>query len=351
MLKLRWASLLIGLWAAAANAVDVPSLYTAQVTVDRSERDPRARAYEDALTAVLLRVSGVELAGDRDLVESLFPRPASYVMQFRPGPDDTLWVTFDGQSIEDVLQASGQSFWGSDRPLTVLWLAVDWGQGKREIIGADDAESSTDEARSIDRNQLLRERILDLARKRGLPVVFPLLDLADRQQVSFSDIWGGFDEPLLQASQRYQASSVLVGRIRPDSGQRNRWNYYFGGQQRSLTGQPETVLNEIGDMLAAEFSIRGDERLEWVDVRVAGIESVDDYGALTRVLAGINLIDEIKVVEVTGDEVHYQLKSHGGGSRLRSALTFGGLIETQDDDMTLDLSPQADADLRFFFGQ
>ena len=38
-----------------------------------------------------------------------------------------------------------------------------------------------------------RERILEIADRRGLPLVFPLLDTTDIQNVSFSDIWGGFD--------------------------------------------------------------------------------------------------------------------------------------------------------------
>jgi hypothetical protein len=49
-------------------------------------------------------------------------------------------------------------------------------------------------ARSIDRNRLLRERIQATASRRGVPVAFPLLDTEDLQNVSFTDIWGGFDD-------------------------------------------------------------------------------------------------------------------------------------------------------------
>ena len=117
-----------------SRAVEVTSLYSAEVPLDSSARDPRPVAYRDALEAVLLRVSGSDLANDPERVDLLFPNPASYVVQFQPGEEDTLWVTFDGNAIEEVLRSNGQTVWGRERPLTLVWLAVDWGQGEREIV-------------------------------------------------------------------------------------------------------------------------------------------------------------------------------------------------------------------------
>ena len=246
LFKSLWAMLILAIVASPAWAVEVASLYTAQVPLDQEEADPRSLAYEMALVDVLQRVSGSELASDPAMIELLFPDPSIYVVQFRRGEDDTLLVSFDGGAIEEVLRAAGQTVWGSDRPLTLVWLAVDWGQGEREIIGADDPQRRQDQARSIDRNRLLRQRVLDIAERRGLPVVFPLLDTVDLQNISFSDIWGGFDEALVAASQRYDADSILVGRIRATSNQRNRWSYYFGDEEQNWSGEPELVLGSGG---------------------------------------------------------------------------------------------------------
>ena len=78
---------------------------------------------------------GLVLTTDNDpeMVELLFPNPSAYIVQFRPGEDDTLWVSFDGDAIERVLRQAGQTVWGSDRPLTLVWLAVDWGQGAAPV--------------------------------------------------------------------------------------------------------------------------------------------------------------------------------------------------------------------------
>ncbi len=333
-----------GAWAA-----DIPTLYTAQVALDEEEDDPRAAAYESALAAVLLRVSGSELSADPEMIELLFPRPASYVVQFRPGEDDTLWVTFDGEAVAAVLRQAGRSVWGSERPLTLVWLAVDWGQGDREIIGADEAERGRDQARTIDRNRLLRHRVLDMAERRGLPVLFPLLDTEDLQNVSFSDIWGGFDDALLMASERYEVESILVGRIRPTTGQRNRWSYYFGGDERSWNGEPELVLGLVADLLADEFAIGGNAPLEFVDLSVAGIDSFEAYGDMQNMLARTHVIESFLISEVAGDRVQYRVEVHGGVKRLRRALRFNGLIEQNGFDGDRFSMETFESSLDFFY--
>ena len=114
----------------------------------------------------------------------------------------------------------------------------------------------------------------------------------------FSDIWGGFDEQLLVASERYEADSVLVGRIRPDSNQRNRWNYYFADDELIWNGEPELVLGLVADQLADEFAISGDAPLEYVDLNVSGIDSVEAYGEIQNLLASTNVIESFAISEV-----------------------------------------------------
>ena len=319
-------------WLPIAGAVEVPTLYTAEVPFDREANDPRADAYEAALAEILMRVSGAELARNAEAVEELFPNPASYVMQFRSGANDTLWVSFDGQAIEEVLRNSGQTFWGAERPLTLVWLAVDWGQGTREIVAADDPDRTQRQSRSIDRNRLLRERLLEIAERRGLPLLFPLLDTTDLQSVTFSDIWGGFDEAILAASERYEVNSILIGRVRPSSGQRNRWTYHFAGAESALTGPPEAVVGQVADLLAAEFAVGGNSPVESVVLNISGVVTVDAYGSVQKILKEVSLIEEFAVTEVAGDRISYRVDVRGGAERLSRALRFNGLVETVSSD-------------------
>jgi hypothetical protein len=288
-------------------AVDVPTLYSAEVALDEDSDNPRDDAYEAALIEVLTRVSGSQFSANDEAIDELFPVPAAYVTQFRPGSEDTLWVSFDGEAIERLPQQS----------------------------------------RSIDRNRMLRERVLEIAEKRGLPLAFPLLDTTDLQSVTFSDIWGGFDERIIDASRRYEAKSILIGRVRPSSSQRNRWTYVFGGETRTWSGPPEAIVSQIADTLAAEFAVGGNAPLEMVALNVAGIQTVDAYGSVQALLSGVSLIEGFQIAAVSGDVVSYQVKVRGGANRLRRALRFVGLLEQTDTGNFGDLEPVSA--LEFFY--
>lgn len=336
--------LALALFSLPLGAVEMPTLYSAEVPLDEASDDPRGDAYAAALRQVLLRVSGSALADDDEMVSLLFPNPRAFVTRFRPGSGESLWVSFDGQAIEQVLRSAGQPLWGADRPLTLVWMAVDWGQGDREIIAADDPERMEQESRSIDRNRMIRERLLEIAERRGLPLVFPLLDTTDLQGVTFADVWGGFDEAVLAASERYDAASVLIGRIRASSSQANRWTWYLGEQQAALSGPPEAVLGEVADRLAAEFAIGGNLPLESVALAVSGIVSVEAYGEVQRILEGMSIIERIAVAEVSGDRIRYRVDVRGGPQRLSRALRFEGLLEQDFPDPST-----PDAALEFFY--
>jgi hypothetical protein len=321
-----------------ARGVEVTNLYTAEVPFDASQRDARANAYRTALNEVLVRVTGTpELAASGEMA-SLFPNPAQLVMQYRPGEDGTLVVSLDGVTIERVLRQAGATVWGSERPLTVVWLAVDWGLGEREIIAADDPQRMPGDSRSIDRNRLLRERVQDAATRRGIPVVFPLMDTVDLQRIGFSDIWGGFDDQLLEASSRYEAPSVLVGRIRADTSQPPRWTWYLGGSRFAWPGSPEEAIDELANSLVGRFAFQGNQSLETVDLTITGIDSVEDFGRVQRYMDNLRVADNVEVLSVADARITYRIAVQGGSERLENALGLSSLFERSGSGYAIDAS-------------
>ncbi len=312
---------------AVAAAVEMGSLYSTQVPGDPDDADSRTLAYRAALNQVLIRVTGTTAIAESGQIAELFPNPSRFVQQYRAGPDNTLVVSFDGAAIENVLRQAGAPIWGSNRPLTLLWIAVDWGQGEREIVAADDPLRMPGGARSIDRNRLLRERVADVASRRGIPVLFPLLDTEDLENISYSDIWGGFDDVLLQASARYQADSVLVGRIRTESPQMNRWTWYLGGQRTSWNGETEDMINLLADSLAARFVVDSNSPMETIRLTISGIESVSAFGRVQQFIENLRGIDEIMIDVVAGDRIIYQVQMQGGMERLKRALELSNMLE------------------------
>jgi hypothetical protein len=158
-----------------------------------------------------------------------------------------------------------------------------------------------------------------------------LLDTEDRQNDGFADIWGGFGEQLLQASRRYQANSILLGRVRAGALQRNRWTYYFGGVQQEWNGEPEEAINLLADTLAAQFAYAGDAPLRTVTLNVAGVDSIRAYGTVDKYLQNLSLIEDFEVRTIKGDEIQYGVHLRGDSTRLRRALEISNILIPVDN--------------------
>ena len=197
--------LLMALPLAGAQAA-TQDLFDAEVAVPNQTSGVRTRATGEALKEVLVRVAGQEAVLQTAPAKQMLKEPDALVQQYRyfnePGSEPPLlklWVRFDGEAIRRALQQQGVTYWGAERPDTLVWLAVE-DRGKRYVVSADDG---TD----------VQRQIALAAKQRGLPIVFPLMDLEDQSQVRFSDIWGGFFENVMTASKRYNPQAVLVGRL------------------------------------------------------------------------------------------------------------------------------------------
>ena len=336
-LPLLLAVMAVLVWLPSPSvAVEMESLYTVEVPLDPDDRNARSNAYRSALTEVLVRITGTTAAGESPELIGLFPNPTQDVRQVRSAPDNVLVVSLDGPAVERVLRQAGATVWGSDRPLTIIWLAVDWGLGDREIVGADDPERFASDARSIDRNRLLRERVQAVATRRGLPVVFPLLDVEDLQKIGFIDIWGGFDDPLLEASARYEAESILVGRIRPEQLEEPRWTWYIDGQRFAWPGEPEVAIEQVVDALVARDAVRGDEVSESLRLTVTGINSLASYGRVQRYLESNSSIESLAIVSASADRVVYEATVRGGAERLQSTLAMSRVLAPAERGIGID---------------
>lgn len=325
-------------WVAApAGSVEVSSLYSVETTLDPDDPSAQSGAYRSALTEVLVRVTGSMVVAESEEMAMLFSNPSRYVQQLRQGPDNTLIVSMDGSAIERTLRDAGAMVWGSDRPLTIIWLAIDWGLGDREIVNAD-SQDGPGGGRSFDRNGWLREQVLAVATRRGLPIVFPLLDIEDLQRIGFADIWGGFDAPLLEASSRYEADSILVGRFRPNELQTPRWTWYFGEQRFGWPGEPEEAINQLADALAARHAIRGNEVSESIELTISGIDSVIAYGRVQQYVENLRVVEKLAIRSAHPDRITYEVEVQGGAERLDNVLSLSNMLEPADNDYFIDAS-------------
>lgn len=334
--------MLLSAAAAPVSAVEVKDLYSAEVAIDPDDPKSRDMAYERALQQVLVRITGSEAAAFSPELTALFPNPARFVLQYRPLPENMLWVALDGAAIERVLRDRGLPVWSNERPLTKVWLVVDWGRGQREmLLAAGDNATRAFDPLAAERDAL-RNRVMRVAAARGLPIQLPTAAELERADTSLSDVWGGFHDRLQTASREQDIASILVGRARPGDAERSRWSYYSGSQRQQWNGDIEDAFHLLADTLAGEFVISGNEQLALVELTISNVGSAKDYASLQQMMSGVQVIDDYRIRAVNGSQVRYAIRINGGVRRLATALNFRGeltpLAEDPETGLPLDAS-------------
>lgn len=313
----RWLLLLtLALAPLGAPAVEVADLYAAAIAVPDRDEETRLAAFRDALAAVMVKVSGNRrIAGEPAAFEVLEQAPL-FVQQYRYTDEDELWAGFDGAALERVMRGAGLPVWGRDRPGVLLWLAVDWGGGSRGVVSAADDNE-------------LRRAIEAVAASRGLPLVLPLFDSTDREQMTFSDLWGGFTDKIDAASARYGAAVRLIGRASRGAGSRLfvRWELDLGGVVETWQGGLSDGLHRAADEIAARFAARGSGLATRTLIAVSGIGSLADYGRASSYLEGLSIVSGLAVDRVTADTVVFGLELRGDPGQLVRVVDLGRVLE------------------------
>ena len=319
------------LWmvASLAGAVVSQQLFESEVVVQSQAPAERSAAMKLALEEVLVRVAGQDSVLTTGPAMALLQKPSRLVQQYRyfTVPDSEppilkLWVRFDGDAIRQSLQQQGLAYWGAERPDTLLWLAVE-DRGKRYVVSADD-------------NSDVHEQIVQVAKQRGVPILFPLMDLEDQSQARFSDIWGGFFEHVLTASKRYNPQAVLIGRLNRSTsgGWSARWYMDVAGRTASWSDSRQQLaallqqgMDDTADQLASRFAVanRGGDNV--VRISVDGVRTLAAYARINEYLNSLTSVVDVQVEQLTGSQVQYSLQLNGGLQGLTRTVSIGTVLE------------------------
>lgn len=323
--------------AAPLHAAPAVDLYGASAELPGGSRSNLSRAFDAALSKVLVKVTGRREAAAPDYRRALFSDASRLVQQYRMEDPRTVWADFDGEAIRSGLDASGQPVWGSDRPAVLVWMAVDAGGGDRTIIAAEPQSSTirggVPESDENEGPDAVRTVLEQSAADRGLPLVLPLVDAEDLSRLSFADLWGGFIDPVLDASDRYAADAVLIGRSGSASAEftRVRWTLITRDEQIAWTGSvaegPNGAADELAQRLATYANSAGRIR-----VQVRGMNSPTDYGAVSSYLRSIGIVERFDVVWVWDDTAEFDLVVRGDTTRFRQSVAGSRILSPATGD-------------------
>ncbi|HID49850.1 MAG TPA: DUF2066 domain-containing protein [Chromatiales bacterium] len=315
--------------AGPLRAEVVENLYLAEIPVESQDPGLRKEAIGQAMREVLVRVSGQAMILGVPAIDAALSQSTRFVDRYRyqirklpEGDQLEVRVRFDENAINRLLRENRLPVCGRNRPVTLLWLVVDDRKQGRKLISTDS------------RYDALRARVERQARQRGLPLRLPLYDLTDRARLKVSDVWGNFEDRILDASTRYQANSVLVGRVyrTPSGSWSGRWSLYSEGRRSDWETVGESLdlalqpgLGGTADALARRYAQVEDTGADpsRVKLQIEGITGLPAYVSVTTYLDSLDVVSRVEPVEIRPDSVVFALTSRGGRLAVEEAISFG----------------------------
>lgn len=325
-----------------ATAATFPELYT--VTVEANPQDCAAREGElarEGMALLLIRLSGRRLSAADSEASSLIGSAPRYLASCGAPSGRDVRVGFNATDVNRALTDLNWPIWNAERPAILLWLAAEFDDGQRAELRADPARAfgwraagTASDRLPMEAEQRFRsvtDEILEAADQRGLPIVLPVLDAEDRSLVRFADVWGGFDEFVLRAAERYAVDAVLIGRlVAADERIEIDWSLHRGQLDLDFrTIEARAGIDWVADQFAAEMSTVGGARVTFIHVR--SIEHYRDFGRVIEYLESVSIIEAVDVASQRDDELVLRVIARGDDSQLARILTLDGQLVRPDE--------------------
>lgn len=334
------------------HAVQVDNLYTAEVEVANQESEERNRAVKEGLKLVFVKVTGNNQAAQNTALSQALRRASGYVQQYRyhvididpvaaandNQPDAAaqiitekrfLKIRYDKLAVDKLLRSNGLPVWGNSRPQVLTWVGIEK-QGSRKMLLPEFQPDLVDALSKI-------------AERRGIPLLFPLMDLKDQGAVSPAEIWGAFAEPVRTASQRYQADEILLIRLKisNEGFTESSWSLLGKDEDRhwqvdgaGLTDTVNKGLNQMADLVAQQYAPAGGNQLQVVNLQVNGVSAFEDLYRIENFLTNQETVQRFQVRASWQDKVVFALSLRGGIAAFVQAIDLSGLLLPEDMPVT-----------------
>ena len=302
------ALFILGLVALPALALTNVDLYQTEVVLDQAADNADAKARAEGMKEVIVRASGDRNAVSNEVVQKALKQSSQYVAQLSYGQvneQQSLRMVFSAPHIRSLLSQAQLPIWPAARANLLVWL-VEEGQADRNIIWEHSPS-------------LVLDQMKQQALKRGLPLTVPVGDFDDITGVAVSDLWGGFIQPVGQASQRYPVDGVLVVKAQGNS---LRWTLYDQRpasigvtRQAPLAGSnngidaADKMINQISDYYAKKSAVVvASESSEAVKVRFTELNDAVSFFTLENQLKKLRSVASIDILKIQGKQETFNVQ-------------------------------------------
>ena len=287
------AILVLLLLVLAARADVVDTLYDARVAVEQRGDQALAHAAAEGLREVLVRVSGQRDIASSPAIQPALGKAQSLLRQFRYESERRdgrqqlyLDLSFSEVEVNRLLSQSALPVWDKNRPRVLAWLVADDVSGRRFVNAKDHPD--------------IVEALQRAARQRGLPLVFPALDIDDMLQLTTGQLWAMDLAAVRTAAARYRSSQILAGRLTKLSvGWIANLAYVDGSDENFVDTQGDSLdavlqpaINRLADDLARQYAVvRTSQSDQRATIVVSGVREFRDSARLLAYLEGVAVVE------------------------------------------------------------
>ncbi|WP_025524303.1 DUF2066 domain-containing protein [Vibrio parahaemolyticus] len=297
------ALLLIGWLSLPVYALTQVDIYRAEVVIDSEQNDGESAAREQGMKDVIVRATGSQSSLSNPVIQKALSSSSRYISQLGKSQVDgkaSLKMLFNSGQIQSLLTQAQLPSWSPNRANILVWLVEE--QDYDRAITWEHSDSANIAA------------LKKATEARGLPITIPVGDFDDVTGVNTSDLWGGFIEPISQASQRYPADAVLIIRAQ---GEQIRWTLYDQAPAKIIDAQTSprsgsatgadaifAMVDGIADYYASKNAVVvSGKSSKAVNVKVLNVTSAADFFRLENALTKLNSVAGTEIKRVQGSEL------------------------------------------------
>ncbi|UAL42056.1 DUF2066 domain-containing protein [Shewanella inventionis] len=317
-----------------AQAAEVSKLEEADIAVSSRANDVKDNALKEALAAVFLKNSGSPSVVLNPLIKAQINEPEVILTQygyFEQNGELMLKASFDHQRVVAKLREAGLPVWGSQRPLTLMWITID--ENSEPTILADASLSDI-------RNDLTQE-----SANKGIPVMLPIMDLDDVMGVTVNDVRGGFTDVVFVASARYQSDYFAIANIQNQANSvlfsiklfnKTRTN---GVLQPLVNQQGEAADNQqavkrmmsiLADYHISQYAIASTGSNAATEVSFSGLSNMSQVVNIEAYLSQLSAIKSISLHSFKGSTATYNLVLYSNVDDLQRLLDIDSRLSKLD---------------------
>lgn len=331
-----WTLLSLG-WPFAVHGVTLDHLYTAQVPVQGRGEAARMKALHQALRQVLVKVAGTRAVLERfdaayaDTKIDLMPWVHSYAYQSTAqdpslAAGQSLRVKFIAEAIDTAIDKSGGGRWSKNRPLVLTWIALEH-DGQARLVNRENAPE-------------LCAIVESAAWRRGVPILFPLLDIEDLRQLPPAALNTATPEQVADATARYAPDLVLSVYLRPGAqGWQADWQLFEAARplswSRTAMDLPVLIdkgIDTVSDTLAGQYVRHSEASPASFELVVEDLKQFSDYARIWKYLQTLDMVTEIKLLEMEPGTARYHLTVRGGVDGFARNVALGRVLEASGEN-------------------